>query len=75
MEMVTIFEQFISDLGFPIAVCIALFLVLNKQSERHKEEMKLMTEALNNNTTVLDNNTKVLEKFLFKIGGEPNESL
>lgn len=70
MEIFTTLEQFISTLGFPVTVCGVLFWVLNEQSKRHKEEMKLMTEALNNNTNVLDNNTKVVEKFLSKIGGE-----
>lgn len=70
MEIATMFETFISDVGFPIAVCAVLFLALNEQSKRHKEEMKLMTEALNNNSTVLDNNTRVLEKIFSKIGGE-----
>lgn len=70
MEIATAFESFISDVGFPIAVCIALFLALNEQSKRHKEEMKLMTDALNNNSAVLDNNTRVLEKIFSKIGGE-----
>lgn len=43
----------IKDLGFPIAVCIAMFWLNNKQVEQHKEEMAKLTDALNNNTLAL----------------------
>ena len=43
----------IKDLGFPIAVCIAMFWLNNKQVEQHKEEMAKVTDALNNNTLAL----------------------
>ena len=43
----------IRDLGFPIAVAVALFWKNNKDQEQHKEEMDKMTEALNNNTLAL----------------------
>ncbi len=43
----------IRDLGFPIAVAVALFWKNNKDEEQHKAEMDKMTEALNNNTLAL----------------------
>ena len=43
----------IRDLGFPIAVAVALFWKNNKDEEQHKVEMDKMTEALNNNTLAL----------------------
>ena len=43
----------IKDLGFPIAVFIAMFWLNNKQVEQHKEEMAKVTDALNNNTLAL----------------------
>ena len=43
----------IKDLGFPIAVCIAMFWLNNKQVEQQKEEMSKVTDALNNNTLAL----------------------
>ena len=43
----------IKDLGFPIAVCIAMFWLNNKQVEQHKEEMAKVTDALNNNKLAL----------------------
>lgn len=54
----------ISTLGFPIVMCL-IFVVAIKylydsmkaqndaQAERHTEEVKVLTEALNNNTLVL----------------------
>ena len=43
----------IKDLGFQIAVCIAMFWLKKKQVEQHKEEMSKVTDALNNNTLAL----------------------
>lgn len=45
--------QLIGSLGFPIACCIALFWQNAKQSEKHDEELRKITEALNNNTIAL----------------------
>lgn len=43
----------ISNLGFPIAVAVALFWKMNQQDVDHKEEMNKVTEAINNNTLAL----------------------
>lgn len=53
--------QMISNLGFPIACTVALFAMLNKERADHKEEVKAMTEAV-------DNNTSVLKQILVKLG-------
>lgn len=45
--------NFIKELGFPIAVAVALFWQNNKLNEQHKEEMAKITTALNNNTVAL----------------------
>lgn len=45
--------EFIKQLGFPIAVAVALFWQNTKLNEQHKEEMTKVTEALNNNTLAL----------------------
>lgn len=46
--------QLISNLGFPIVCCGALFWKMNRQDENHKEEIGTLTSALNNNTIVLE---------------------
>ena len=43
----------IQKLGFPIACVIALFWQNTKINDQHKEEMKNVVDALNNNTLVL----------------------
>lgn len=49
----------ISQAGFPIAACIALFWKINKQDEDHSKESKELTEAINNNTLVIQ---KLIDK-------------
>ena len=60
MDVGTI-TQLIGSLGFPIAACVALFWQNSKMAERHSEELKQITEALNNNTLAL-------QKLIDKIG-------
>lgn len=52
-------SQIISNLGFPIAVCVALFWYLMKENEAHKEETEKLREALENNTLII---TKLYER-------------
>lgn len=44
----------ITNIGFPIAACIALFIDNRKTRENHANEMKQVTEALNNNTNAIN---------------------
>lgn len=43
----------ITDVGFPIAVCLICFWYINKMQEQHKAETDKLAEALNNNTLVM----------------------
>lgn len=43
----------ISNVGFPIAVCVVMFYYMNRQSEKHKEEIDNLSETLQGNTKVL----------------------
>ena len=43
----------ISNIGVPCACLIATFYLWQKETDAHKEEMKNMTDALNNNTQAL----------------------
>lgn len=38
--------QLIGSIGFPIVACGALFWMLNRQTEMHKEEMNAMKSAI-----------------------------
>ena len=51
--------QIVGQFGFPIACCVALFCLIIKMNEQHKEEMAKVTEALNNNTLAI---TKLNER-------------
>ncbi|MBO7731195.1 MAG: hypothetical protein J6S67_01530 [Methanobrevibacter sp.] len=52
MDITTV-TQFVSTLGFPIAVCLICFWYINKREEQHKEEVTELAKAINNNTIVM----------------------
>ena len=58
---VTSITQIITQIGFPIAVCLICFWYIKKMQEDHKEEMNKMAEAIQNNTIVM-------QKLVDKIG-------
>lgn len=43
----------ISNVGFPVAVCIALFFYMEKQDERHQSETDKLNRTVQSNTKVL----------------------
>ena len=45
--------QLVSNVGFPVAVCIALFFYMEKQNERHQQETDRLNETVQSNTKVL----------------------
>lgn len=49
----------VSNVGFPIACVIVMFMQMEKEREKHKQESEKWVEAINNNTRVME---KVLEK-------------
>lgn len=55
--------QFVSTLGFPIAVCLICFWYINKREEQHKEEVTELAKAINNNSMVMQKLTDKLEDF------------
>ena len=50
---IQVIGQLIASLGFPIVACGALFWLVNKQDERHKEEMNGLRKTIEDNTNVL----------------------
>lgn len=50
---VTMIQQLIGSLGFPIACVIAMFYMWNKEREDHKTELDQVRQALENNTLAL----------------------
>lgn len=47
------FIQIVGSLGFPIAACIAMFWLVIKQSDQHREDLESIRESLNANTEAL----------------------
>lgn len=43
----------ISNVGFPIAVCVALFYFMMKQEDKHREETDRLNATVEANTKVL----------------------
>lgn len=43
----------IGNYAFPIVACFALFWKLDKDQQRHQEEMDKLRESLNSNTSVM----------------------
>lgn len=64
----TALSDIISNFGFPIAVAIAMFWYVNKQDERHREEMGEMRKTLEENTSVLSGLKDIISVFITKIG-------
>lgn len=50
---VNVIMQAISTVGFPICACGALFWMINKQDESHKEEINSLRAVLEANTQAL----------------------
>ena len=67
MDFTTV-TQFVSTLGFPIAVCLICFWYINKREEQHKEEVTKLSEAINNNTFVM-------QKLVDRLGGENSREI
>ena len=57
-EVIDLITRLISNVGFPIACCVMLYLQQSKQ-------MKELTEAVNNNT-------EAIRLIINKIGGDTN---
>lgn len=43
----------VSNVGFPVVVCIALFFYMEKQNERHQQETDKLNGTVQSNTKVL----------------------
>lgn len=67
MDAATI-GQLIASLGFPVVAACAMFWYVNKQDERHREEMGEMRKTLEENTTVLSGLKDIISVFITKMG-------
>jgi hypothetical protein len=58
----TAISDFISNTGVPVALCIALFFLWYREMNSHKDESKLFTAAINNNTQALNELSLMLKE-------------
>lgn len=50
---ISVFTQLIANLGFPIAAFAAMFWLVNKQNDQHREEIEAIKGSLDANTAAL----------------------
>ena len=62
--------QLVASLGFPIVACGAMFWMVNKQEERHKEEMDGMRKTIEDNTNVLTSLKDLIQIMINKESGK-----
>lgn len=63
---VQVIGQLIASLGFPIVACCAMFWMVNKNEERHKDELDGMRKTIEENTTVLSSIKELIQIIINK---------
>lgn len=61
--------QAISSVGFPIVMCIVMFLYIQKIEERHRQEIESLRHAIDETKSAINNNTVVMNRVLDKMEG------
>lgn len=60
MDIQTI-SQLISTIGFPIAACCAIFYMMNKEREDHKNEVSTLKDVISNINETLASLKQLIE--------------
>lgn len=58
---IQVLGQLIASLGFPIVVACAMFWMVNKQEERHTEEIGSLRKTIEDNTNVLSSLKELIQ--------------
>ena len=67
---VQVIGQLIASLGFPIVACGAMFWMVNKQEERHGEEIGSLRKTSEDNTNVLASLKELIQIIVNKESGK-----
>ena len=59
--IIEIAMEFITRIGFPIAMCLLIFYRMREESEAHKEEVKTLREVIAENSTILAQLKQLIE--------------
>jgi len=62
--------QIINTVGFPIFVALFMMFINYKNSKEHKEEMKVMSDAVDNNTLAMTQIKMQMETVISHLLGE-----
>lgn len=63
---------FISNVGFPIAACIALYVLVQNTQKAHKEEIESLRATIEQNTVVLVRLESIIKMLDRRSNGEEN---
>lgn len=66
----TAVTNLISTIGFPIAISLVLMWYIMKLNDNHSNEVKALTNALNNNTVILQ---RVCDKLDLELDSEEDK--
>lgn len=58
---VSSWTQIISSIGFPIAACCAIFYMMNKEREDHKNEITTLKDVISNINETLASLKQLIE--------------
>ena len=67
---VQVIGQLIASLGFPIVACCAMFCMVNKNEERHKDEIGDLRKTIEDNTSVLTSLKELIQIIVNKESGK-----
>ena len=67
---VQVIGQLVASLGFPIVACGAMFWMVNKNEERHKDEIGDLRKTIEDNTSVLVSLKELIQIIVNKESGK-----
>lgn len=63
--------QLISGLGFPIVACLMMWKALQDSTKAHAEELKILRDAMSENTVVISELKTLMEQIYAAVRGDP----
>lgn len=67
---VQVIGQLVASLGFPIVACGAMFWMVNKNEERHKDEIGDLRKTIEDNTSILASLKELIQIIVNKESGK-----
>lgn len=70
---VNVITGLISNLGFPVVMCVLFFYRMNQQDDKYNDTIQSMKNSLDLNTQTIASNNKLLHKVLTQLGVDTDE--